>query len=163
MLWPSLSSCTFMMTSSNGNIFHVTGPLWGEFTCHQWIPLTKASDAELWCFLWFAPEQTIEQTIVRLVIRDAIHDVSVMNKPIIAHTEIISHMQRLLLLDCSHVIWDYKWRLGCFDFAKWPNVPYKILSTNSHICAWAVVVVFIGTEWSFPDPFVIERVKITSM
>ena len=43
---------TFMMTSSNGNIFRVTGPLWGEFTRHRWIPLTKASDAELWCFLW---------------------------------------------------------------------------------------------------------------
>ena len=26
----------------------------GEFTGHQWIPLTKASDAELWCFLWSA-------------------------------------------------------------------------------------------------------------
>ena len=24
---------------------------------HMWIPLTKASDAELWCFLWSAPEQ----------------------------------------------------------------------------------------------------------
>ena len=23
-----------------------------EFTSHRWIPLTKASDAELWCFLW---------------------------------------------------------------------------------------------------------------
>ena len=31
-----------MMTSSNGNIFHVTGPLCGEFTGHRWIPLTKA-------------------------------------------------------------------------------------------------------------------------
>ena len=27
--------------SSNGNIFRVTGPLWGEFTGHQWIPLTN--------------------------------------------------------------------------------------------------------------------------
>ena len=44
-----------MMTSSNGNIFHVTGPLCGELTGHRWIPLTKASDAELWCFLWSAP------------------------------------------------------------------------------------------------------------
>ena len=26
----------------------------GEFTGHRWIPLTKARDAELWCFLWFA-------------------------------------------------------------------------------------------------------------
>ena len=52
--------CTFlltysMMTSSNGNIFRVTGHLCGEFTDHRWIPLTKASDAELWCFLWSAP------------------------------------------------------------------------------------------------------------
>ena len=39
-----------MVTSSNGNIFHVTGPLCGEFTGHRWIPLTKTSDAELWCF-----------------------------------------------------------------------------------------------------------------
>ena len=43
-----------MMTSSNGNIFRVTDPLCGEFTGHRWIPRTKASDAELWCFLWSA-------------------------------------------------------------------------------------------------------------
>ena len=40
----------FLMTSSNGNIFRVTGPLCGEFTGLRWIPHTKASDAELWCF-----------------------------------------------------------------------------------------------------------------
>ena len=61
-----------MMTSSNGNIFCVTGPLWGESTGHRWIPLTKASDVQLWCFLWSAPEQTIEQTIKTPVIWDAI-------------------------------------------------------------------------------------------
>ena len=44
-----------MMTSSNGNIFRVTGPLCGEFTGHWWIPLTKASDSELWCSLCSAP------------------------------------------------------------------------------------------------------------
>ena len=37
-----------MMTSSNGNIFGVTGPLCGEFIGQRWIPHTKASDAELW-------------------------------------------------------------------------------------------------------------------
>ena len=46
----------FMMTSSNGSIFRVTGHLCGEFTGHRWIPRTKATDAELWCFLWFPPE-----------------------------------------------------------------------------------------------------------
>ena len=35
-----------MMTSSNGNIFRVTGHLCGEFTGLRWIPRTKASDAE---------------------------------------------------------------------------------------------------------------------
>ena len=50
-----------MITSSNGNSFHITGPLSGESTGHQWIPLTKASDAELWCFLWFAFEQWLSK------------------------------------------------------------------------------------------------------
>ena len=36
-----------MMTSSNRNIFRVTGPLWGEFTGQRWICLTKTSPAEL--------------------------------------------------------------------------------------------------------------------
>ena len=45
-----------MMTSSNGNIFRVTDRLCGEFTGHRWIPRTKASDAELWCFLSCAIE-----------------------------------------------------------------------------------------------------------
>ena len=44
-----------MMTSSNGNIFRVTGHLCGEFTGSRWIPRTKASDPELWCFLWSTP------------------------------------------------------------------------------------------------------------
>ena len=44
-----------MMTSSNGNIFRVTGHLCGEFTGHRWIPRTKACAAELRCFLWSVP------------------------------------------------------------------------------------------------------------
>ena len=64
--------CTYMMTSSNGNIFCVTGLMRGEFTGHRWIPRTTASDAELWCFLWSAPEPTDEQTMEMPVIWDAI-------------------------------------------------------------------------------------------
>ena len=45
-----------MMTSSHGNILRITGHLCEELTGHQWIPHTKASDAELWCFLWSVPE-----------------------------------------------------------------------------------------------------------
>ena len=40
------------MMSSNGNIFRATGHLCGEFTGHRWIPRTKASAAELWCFFY---------------------------------------------------------------------------------------------------------------
>ena len=46
---------TIYALTSNGNIFRVTGPLCGEFTGHPWIPLTKASDTELWCYLWYVP------------------------------------------------------------------------------------------------------------
>ena len=48
--WPCFSFCIPMMTSSNGNYFRVTGHLCGAFTGHRWIPSTKTSDAELWCF-----------------------------------------------------------------------------------------------------------------
>ena len=61
-----------MITSSNENIFLDTGRLWKESTRYRGIPFTKASDAEVWCFLWPAPEQTVEQTIGTPVIWDAI-------------------------------------------------------------------------------------------
>ena len=54
----SLVKFDIMMTSSNGNLFRATGHLYGEFTGHRWIPHTKVSGAELWCFLWSAPEKT---------------------------------------------------------------------------------------------------------
>ena len=48
-----------MMTSSNGNVFRITGPLCGELIGHRWIPGTKANDAEVWYFLRSVPEQTV--------------------------------------------------------------------------------------------------------
>ena len=50
-----------MMTSSNGNIFRVTGHLCGEFTGPRWIPHTKASDAELWCFFDLRPNKRLSK------------------------------------------------------------------------------------------------------
>ena len=41
-----------IITSWNGNIFRVTGPLCGEFTGDRWILRTKASDAKLWYFFY---------------------------------------------------------------------------------------------------------------
>ena len=54
------------------NIFRVTGPFRGESNGHRWIPLTKASGAELWCVFLSAPDETVEQTIETPVIWDAI-------------------------------------------------------------------------------------------
>ena len=56
----------------NENRFSLTGPLCGEFTGHRWVSITKAGDAELWCFLRYAPERTVEKTIETPVIWDPI-------------------------------------------------------------------------------------------
>ena len=78
-----------LLTSSNGNKFRVTGPLRGESTGHRWFPLTKASDEELWCFLWCAPEQPTEQTGEMLVIRGHVthYDATVMSYHNICHCD----------------------------------------------------------------------------
>ena len=68
---PTIVQTVHMMTSSNGNIFRVTGPLCGEFTG----PLTKASEAELWHFLWYTPDKRLNN----LRRRRAHYDVTVMN------------------------------------------------------------------------------------
>ena len=63
----------FIMTTSNdSDFFWFTDPLCGKFTGHRWIPLTKTSHADLWCFIWSPYEQTVKQTIERLVIWGAI-------------------------------------------------------------------------------------------
>ena len=49
----------FMMTSSNGNICRVTDLLCREFTGHRWIPLTKATDAELCVFFDMRPNKRL--------------------------------------------------------------------------------------------------------
>ena len=61
----------YYMMTSNGKIFRVTRLLLGESIGHRWIPLIKASNAELLCGLWCAPEQMTEQTIEMPVIWDA--------------------------------------------------------------------------------------------
>ena len=52
---------TLMMTSSNGNIFRVTGHLCGEFTGPRWISRTKASDAELDVFFDLHPNKRLSK------------------------------------------------------------------------------------------------------
>ena len=49
-------------------------PFVRESTGNRWIPLKKASEAELWSFLWSwsSPAQTDEQTLDTPMIWDAI-------------------------------------------------------------------------------------------
>ena len=37
----------------NGNAFCITGPLWGAFTYHQWIPHVKGIQRRQWICRWF--------------------------------------------------------------------------------------------------------------
>ena len=72
---PSKSATT--RTSSNGNIFHPTDPLWGESTGHRWISPHKDQWHEalvfsLICTWTNGPEQTVEQTMEAPVIWDTI-------------------------------------------------------------------------------------------
>ena len=74
------SFTVYMIASSNGSIFRVTCLLWWETTGHRWIPLTKASDAALWCILSSAPEQNVQQTIETPLVWDAHYYVIVMTQ-----------------------------------------------------------------------------------
>ena len=53
--WSPRKKTFIIRWRNHENISRVTGPLCEEFIGHQWIPLTKVSDAELWCFLLSAP------------------------------------------------------------------------------------------------------------
>ena len=68
--------CNFCNHSKHSLYIHDDVIKWKHFP-RYWpfvreIPLTKASDAELWCFLWSALEPTVEQTMETLVIWNAI-------------------------------------------------------------------------------------------
>ena len=97
-----------MMTSSNGNIFSVTGPLCGEFTGHRWIHLAKASDAGLWCFLWSSPEQTVE-LIIQKKARVCVSNVFVLEnnkfKCFIFLLSKMSKSQRKQMCLCENSVW----------------------------------------------------------
>ena len=50
-----------MTTSSNGNFCHVAGHLYREFTGHRWTPLAKASDADLYMYIYTVSDSWLNQ------------------------------------------------------------------------------------------------------
>ena len=122
---------TIMMTSSNGNIFHVTGSLCGEFTGHRWIPLTTVSDAKLWCFLWSAPAQTVWVNHRTPVIWNAISLIltSMWWSLIILQSRFLPalwmplffHKQIMLLIRGSHCLRRCHFHSHCYGHWQWPK------------------------------------------
>ena len=64
-IFPGMASLNgglcFVMQETHDDVikwkhFPLNWPLIQKYNGLRWIPLTKASDAELWCFLWSAPE-----------------------------------------------------------------------------------------------------------
>ena len=67
MSWNPVSySTAIIMTSSNGNIFHITGPFWGESTSQWWFPSQGASNTGFDAFfhLCLNVEQTIKMPLI---------------------------------------------------------------------------------------------------
>ena len=131
------------MTSSNGNIFRFTGPLWGESTGHRWIPLTKAGGAEIWCFLWSEPEQTIEKTFETPVIWDAIaliYDVTLMNLEISKGTifKLCPEVNPILFNICASRI-----KLGFFSLSICTSAAKTTWKCKLfRKCSWVVLEMF---------------------
>ena len=145
-----------MMTSSNGNIFRVTGPLCGKFTGHRWIPLTNASDAELWYLLWSPPDQTIEhQDAGDLRRHHAHYDVTVMKLTV----RVIFHLGTTDGLCFWHYKLWYDWLTPLVWFLS-PLSPF-LLPLNKHSWGWwlrryrahydAIVVIYFNYHIWIPD------------
>ena len=144
----------FMMMSSNENIFHVTGPLWGESTCQQWIPLTKASDMELWCYLWSAPEHMVEQTLETLVIWDGIMLIIVRRAGLLLSQQdfewrwSVPLFQCLTVLEFSFILFDLCLLITFFNFIMnyVPIVTFWIF-TYHKIWILSIMFCFIWSYW----------------
>ena len=125
-----------MTTSSNGDIFRVTSHLCSEFTVHQRIRRTKASDAELWCFLWSAPwiNGWVNNREAGDFRHRAHYDAIVMNYKIHFQTLTFSNALQLLIWDIkfseiyiisSHSIHALQWR---------HNEPNGVSNHQPHEC-----------------------------
>ena len=136
------------MTSSNGNFFRVTGPFCGKFTGQQWIPLTKASEAEVWCFMWSASEQAVEETIVRLVRRHRVHyDVTLMQSTYTSTAEHYQWRGQRHTFDAvpGHCTLQAGLRLHCV----WHIIEYQFTTTGQH-SQRPMKLLWRNVGWSYP-------------
>ena len=97
--------------------------VWGESTDHGRLPLAKASDAELWCFLWPAPEQTNEQTLVTPVIWEPL-------RPLWRHCNAIFCRNQCIVLNF----------MFCWNF----SLPQPTVYSMDHCIVWLSFVLSVG-------------------
>ena len=140
-----------VMTSSYGNISRVNGPLRGKTTGHRWIPLKKTSDSELWCFLWSAPYQTMEQTIDTPVIWDSnvMLDLHAMSRFIVSLTKFCQWHPNVLIWISWHIdVSVYVITCDCMRFyvkeTCWKEVRHNELNSISHEICTRLCCVFLS-------------------
>ena len=114
----TMNSASTMMTSSNGHIFLVNGPLWGESTGHRWITPTKASDTELWCFLDLHPNKRFSKR------HRAYYDVTLIWSCPILCCEI-----QIFVALCKQPV--MKW---CFNGHLWPFYVILWINNTKRLC-----------------------------
>ena len=56
---PGLWANVFRTASWHGNIFRVTGPLWGEFIGDRWFPSPRKQQPRLWCFFFIWAQRNV--------------------------------------------------------------------------------------------------------
>ena len=117
-----------MMTSSNGNIFRVTGPLWRESTGDRWIPLTKASDEELWRFLWHAPEQMVGRTIEAIALI-----MTSLQWNAVLLSEMYWAYRMVLHIDMMASACYPRWIMGCVDGVCLRGLCWALDLTTGHL------------------------------
>ena len=140
----SMKSTRYMMTSSNGNIFRVTGHLHGEFTCpaefsaHR--PVTRSFDV---FFDLHLNKRMSKQSVVRLVIWGVI--VPIM-RSLLCTIIVVPHQQKLLWHVHSFVAvyFDGKLNLYISSILTTPNYFYICLlqilplELGDHDCTMAI-------------------------
>ena len=145
--------CLFTMTSSNGNIFRVTGLLWGESTGHWWIPITKASDAELWYFLQSAPEKCWAGYWRR---HQAHYEVTVICSTIVISL-IFPEQRSLPFVGLSVLLWYPREIELCFSICrnKQDNLESRERIHRSYICELRINTTINMASWEVEHGFCI--------
>ena len=98
-----------------------------------------ASDAEVWCFLWPAHEQTVEQKIERLVIWDAIALIIALLWCQYSLNMLSSDNLSVLLYQCQISEWLGQWQVKISRFKYFASAWYEMssrISKRHHIKIW---------------------------